>query len=113
MATGWALDLTNPLDPTVVVEGQTLTQLDRITVDWRRGQVARLYLEAVTPGVLDGLGPVMEHPKDTDERPALLALLNNIDAEALERIVLESGSLGDSMGASFLAAVKALVAGDG
>jgi hypothetical protein len=113
VATGWAVDLTNPLDPTVVVEGQTLTQVDRITVDWRRGQVARIYLEAATPGVLDGLGPVMEHPRDTDERPALLALLNDLDPDALEKMVRESGSLGDSIGASFLAAIKTLVAGNG
>jgi hypothetical protein len=105
VATGWAVDLTNPLDPTVVVEDQTLAQVDRITVDWRRGQVARLYLEAATPGVLDGLGPVIEH----GESPNVLAALDEIDPEDLERAVRESGDLSQGMGASFLAAVKRMV----
>jgi hypothetical protein len=106
VATGWAVDLTNPLDPIVVVEGQTLAQVDRITVDWRRGQVARLYLEAATPGVLDGLGPVIEHG---DSRDGALAALDEIDADDLERSVRESGDLSQGMGASFLAAVKRMV----
>lgn len=108
---GWALDLTNPLAPTVVVEGQTLEHLDRISVDWRRGQVPVLYLTSTSVGVLDGIGPVMEHPSNQDERPALLALLNDIDPHDLEQSVMQSGSLGDSLGVGFLEQIKRMVAG--
>jgi hypothetical protein len=99
----------DPLNPVVVVEGQTLQHVDRVTVDWRRNQLPALYITATTPGVLDGIGQVMEH--DRDSKQAVLEFLDSLDPDALDESVRASGNFSESMGAAFLRVIKAAADG--
>lgn len=99
----------DPINRTVEVEGVDLSQsIRRSTIDLQPGRPAEVFLEVATgclvPETLevDGVVHVVRDAADTDHRSIILAWLESVDADALERAVLEDADLGQSTAQSFL-----------
>lgn len=109
----FTVDLTDPLAPTVVVNGEPVEGCSRITLDTNPGAVPTLYLERnIEAGLIIGTGVVVQRPPEV-EAPEIIDLLteffDRLDPMELEREMLDQFELGsgiETAGQACLAVLK-------
>jgi hypothetical protein len=100
------------IDPSthrVEVEGVDITRsIRRATIDLHAQRPAEVFLEVaagcLVPETLevDGVVHLVRDATDTDHRSIILAWLESVDADGLERAVLDDVDLSESTGQAFL-----------
>lgn len=88
-------------DGKIEINGTDVARSMRVTsvaVQGRLGETPRVFLECVAEGHIEGEGIVEVRLPAEDDRASIIAFLEGVDPEALEKAVLEKSDWGSGSG---------------